>query len=79
MNLFFRVSSYNAQRRFRVDANDQSRVFPSPGRGWQTFETVVWRQVPVQRRYLEVQVTFVDGKVNLCAVGAEYADKTSSG
>ena len=77
LNLSFRVASNSAKRRFQVTANGQSRTFSTPGTGWQEFKTVTWSNLSIgTNKYFEVRVAFIDGSVNLCAVGAMYADES---
>jgi hypothetical protein len=43
--------------------------FDIPAHGWQNFEDVVWRQVPLGENYFRLRIRFVTGSVNVCSVG----------
>ena len=81
VDISFRVASNSSQKRFIVEypsfAQDPQYTFIyGPGRGWETYETKVWKNVYVGTSTLhELSVRWVEGKVNLCSIGFEYSDK----
>jgi hypothetical protein len=77
VNLSFRISSNSADRHMKIDfysAYPSTFVIDGPGKGFDTYETVVLRNLYIGAlRYHDIFVTFMDGKMNLCSFGVEYA------
>jgi hypothetical protein len=77
-DISFRISSQSKNRRMRVDiwtAWPSNYIIEGPGKGWDIYETVVLKNVSIGPYMLnEIDVTFLDGKINLCSFGIEYVD-----
>jgi hypothetical protein len=78
INLAFRLSSASASKKIQIqlypNANGQSKILSSPGLGFQNYTDVRWDNVGLKNRSLHyMKVTFLDGKVNMCAFTVEYS------
>jgi len=78
INLSLRLASANANRNIQVqiypDEMGPSQIFSSPGLGFQNYSSIIWENLGIDssKSSHDVKVTFLDGKVNLCAVTVEY-------
>ena len=59
---------------FNGDTSTGGEIFKAPGRGWQEYEDVVWRMVPLEAREgtHTLHIGFYEGNVNLCKVSVVY-------
>lgn len=78
VNLSFRISSHSKNRRMKVElfsAEPYEFIIEAPGKGWNEYETVVLENLYVDSiMYHAIYVTFLDGQMNLCSFGVEYAE-----
>ena len=78
INLSLRLASANANRKIQVqlypDEMGPSQIFSSPGLGFQDYSSIIWENLVIDssKSSHDVKVTFLDGKVNLCAFTVEY-------
>lgn len=78
INLSFRLASASPNRRIQVQIYPElmgpTKIISGPGLGFQNYTTVAWENVPIIASSSHLlKVTFLDGKVNLCALTVEFA------
>lgn len=80
-----RIASYSSNRRIRLAVTgpltnqnpipSRDKEISAPGRGWQEFDDVQFDSVYLDQPGLyQLQVTFIDGGVNLCSVQVRHAN-----
>jgi hypothetical protein len=77
VNISFRISSNKPSRRMEVvlhSASPSTFIITGPGKGWDEYETVALENIHIgTSQYHDIFVKFLDGGINICSFGIEYA------
>jgi hypothetical protein len=64
-----RVASKRIDKEFLIKVGWQNSPWlNAPGRGWNDFEDIVWEDVRLRKGWHPLEITFVDGLMNLCSI-----------
>jgi len=69
VDVILRIASFGANKHILVEVDGNRHVLEAPGKGWDEFEDVVWKNVQLRNTfYHQLYITMTTGYVNLCAI-----------